>query len=166
VILLATLLACGPSAQQVVAGLASENPTTREDMARAAGSIHHAKVVTALIEALDDPSPDVRKNAVESLAALKAIDAVPSLCELVGGDPSEAVQRAAVASLARLGDPRAVPVLVAHLEANRSSPPLDAIWALGEIGDPGAVAILSELRKSSDVYVAYNATHALERIKG
>jgi HEAT repeat protein len=165
-VILLLAFACSPSAKDVVDGLASENPTTREDVAEAGGSIHDPRVVAALIEALGDPSAEVRKNAVESLATLRALDAVPSLCELVARDPSEAVRRSAVTSLARLGDARAVPVLVAALDRNRESPPLDAIWALGEIGDPGAVAILSELRKSGDVYVAYNASRALERIKG
>lgn len=159
------LLACG-SVEQVVEGLASENPSTREAMAREASSFDDARVVDALIAALDDPSIEVRRNAVESLGALRASGAVPSLCDLVVHDRAMGVQRAAITALARLRDTRAVPVLVRHLELRRDAPPLDAIWALGEIGDPSAVAILSELRKSGDVYVAYNASKALARIRG
>jgi HEAT repeat protein len=160
------LLACGPSHSTVVAGLASENPITREAMAREASSFDDARVVDALVRALEDPSVAVRRNAVDSLGALRASDAVPSLCDLVDRDPAVGVQRAAITALARLRDARAVPVLVAHLETRRDAPPLDAIWALGEIGDPRAVAILSELRRSADVYVSYNASKALARIKG
>jgi HEAT repeat protein len=159
------LLACG-SADRVLDGLASENPITREAMAREAASFDDLRVVEALISALDDPSIEVRRNAVESLGALRAPDAVPRLCELVENDPVAGVQRAAITALARLRDPRAVPILVAHLERRRTAPPLDAIWALGEIGDPSAVAILSELRRSADVYVSYNASKALARIRG
>jgi HEAT repeat protein len=159
------LLACGPSAVSVVDGLASENPIEREAMAREAASFDDSRVIQALIDALEDRSPDVRRNAVESLGALRARDAVPSLCDLVDRDPAVGVQRAAITALARLGDARAVPVLVRHLEARRDAPPLDAIWALGEIADPRAVSILSELRRSGDVYVSYNASKALARIK-
>jgi len=159
------LLACGLSADSIVDGLASENPITREAMAREAASHDDARVVDALIQALEDRSVDVRRNAVESLGALRARDAVPSLCDLVERDPSVGVQRAAITALARLGDARAVPVLVHHLETRRDAPPLDAIWALGEIGDPSAVAILSELRRSGDVYVSFNASKALARIR-
>ena len=159
------LLACAPSVDSVVNGLASENPIAREAMAREAASVHDARVIDALIAALEDRSVDVRRNAVESLGALRAYDAVPSLCNLVEHDPAGGVQRAATTALARLGDARAVPVLVRHLEARRDAPPLDAIWALGEIGDPNAVAILSELRRSGDAYVSYNASKALARIK-
>ena len=159
------LLACGPSAGSIVDGLASENPIAREAMAREAASFDDARVVDALIHALEDRSVEVRRNAVESLGALRARDAVPSLCDLVERDPAVGVQRAAITALARLGDARAVPVLVRHLDARRDAPPLDAIWALGEIGDPSAVAILSELRRSGDVYVSYHASQALARIK-
>ena len=159
------LLACGPSASSVVDGLASENPIEREAMAREAASLQDARVVQQLIEALGDRSVEVRRNAVESLGSLRARDAVPTLCDLVERDPAVGVQRAAITALARLGDARAVPVLVRLLEARRDAPPLDAIWALGEIGDPSAVAILSELRRSGDVYVSYNASKALARIK-
>ena len=159
------LLACGPSAGSVVDGLASENPIEREAMARQAASLDDSSVVAALIEALADRSVEVRRNAVESLGALRAHDAVPSLCDLVEHDPAVGVQRAAITALARLGDARAVPVLVRHLDAHRDAPPLDAIWALGEIGDPRAVAILSELRRSGDVYVSFNASKALARIR-
>ena len=158
------LLACG-SVDRVLDGLASENPITREAMAREAASFEDARVVDALLETLDDPSIEVRRNAVESLGALRASDAVPSLCDLVEHDPAVGVQRAAITALGRLRDTRAVPVLVAHLERRRDAPPLDAIWALGEIGDPSAVAILSELRRSGDAYVSYNASKALARIR-
>ena len=157
------LLACGPSVDSVVNGLESENPIAREAMAREAASVHDARVIDALIAALEDRSVDVRRNAVESLGALRAHDAVPDLCDLVEHDPAVGVQRAAITTLARLGDARAVPVLVRHLEKHHDA--LDAIWALGEIGDPSAVAILSELRRSGDVYVSYNASKALSRIK-
>ena len=159
------LLACGPSPGAVVDGLASENPIEREAMARDAASIDDPRVIEALIGALEDRSVDVRRHAVESLGALRAPDAIPSLCDLVERDPAVGVQRAAITALARIGDARAVPVLVRHLEAHRDAPPLDVIWALGEIGDPSAVAILSELRRSGDVYVSYNASKALARIR-
>jgi HEAT repeat protein len=125
-------------------------------MAREAASARRARG-QALIRALEDRSVEVRRNAVESRSCAR--DAVPS-CGLVERDLAVGVQRAAITALARLGDARAVPVLVRHLDARRDAPPLDAIWALGEIGDPSAVAILSELRRSGDVYVSYNASRA------
>ena len=116
------LLACRPSVSSVVDGLASENPIARETMAREAASFDDARVVEALIEALDDRSVEVRRNAVESLGALRARDAVPRLGDVVEHDPALVVQRAAITALARLGDARAVPVLVRHLEARRRRP--------------------------------------------
>jgi HEAT repeat protein len=158
------LLACHPSADAVVKGLASDNPVAREDMARTARTVDDPSVVKALMASLSDPSDGVRLRAIDSLLALRATDAVPALCSLVANG-SPAVRRAAVDALGRLGDARAAPVLIAELEAKPDVAPLDGIWALGQLGDPAAIPVLSRLRNSGDVYVAYNATKALRKIK-
>jgi HEAT repeat protein len=159
------LLACRPSVDSVIGGLASENPIAREEMAREASSVDDARVVEALIAALQDRSVEVRRNAVESLGALGARDAVPSLCDLVENDPAVGVQRAAITALARLGDARAVPVLLRDLDVHRDAPPLDAIWALGEIGDPSAAGSLARALKDSSAEVRKQAAWALGELK-
>lgn len=164
VLLLALLAACSPSDEDLARNLQSPNPVVREDTAKIARNYGSDAVNKALIAALADPSIVVRKNAVDSLAELEATEAAVPLAELLPNEPDPGVQRQIVDALGRLKDPAGVPPLIALLEANPDAPPLNAIWALGNIGDNRALEILSSLRGSTDTYVAYNATAALRLI--
>lgn len=164
-VLLSALLACGPGPETVAEQLASDNPAVREDTARRARNFDDPVVIEGLVKSLEDPSDNVRLNAIDSIIELDAQEAVPKLVELMTSDPSDLVRRDAIDALGRLGDPRAVPGLVALLESDPTHPPLNAIWALGEMGDMTALPILTQLRDSRDPYVAYNANQALRRLR-
>ena len=158
------LLACGPGADAISTGIGSDNPAVREDMVAAGKLVDDPAVVQALIGALDDPSADIRVAALESLAELDAVDAVPSILPRLQ-DTEPKVQRAAVETLARLGDPQAVPDLVEYVDGRRHGRvPLNAIWALGVLGDAQALPLLATLREHEDPYVVYNACNALREI--
>ncbi|RME27653.1 MAG: HEAT repeat domain-containing protein [Deltaproteobacteria bacterium] len=160
------LLACGPSPEDVAAQLASENPAVREDTARRARNFNSPVVIEGLIRALDDPSEQVRLNAIASLIALDARDAVPKLASMITADPSPDVRREAIDALGRMPDPRGVDPIVSLLEETADTrPPLNAIWAAGQLGDMKALPVLTRLRESSDPYVSYNANQALRRIR-
>lgn len=161
--MLLTLLlsACGPSSEDIARNLQAPNPVVREDTAKIARNYGSDAVVAALVASLQDPSPTVRRNAVDSLAELEAVSAAPTLATMLGSETDEAVERQIVDALGRLKDPSTVPALVSWLEVRESQPPLNAIWALGNIGDPASLELLSRLRESSDIYVAYNSTLAL-----
>jgi HEAT repeat protein len=109
----------------------------------------------------------VRLNAIESLAELEAGQAVPALVALLEAEEvSPEELRATVDALGRLGDVQAVPVLIAYLEAREAAaPPLNAIWALGNLEDHRALEVLSRLRESKDPYVRWNATLALRNLR-
>ena len=159
---LALLLAgCGLSDEDIARNLKSPNPVVREDTAKIAKNYGSDAVNKSLIAALDDPSPVVRKNAVDSLASLEAKEAAPRLAELLGSETDPDTLREIVDALGRLQDPNTAPALIDWLTARESDPPLNAIWALGNIGDPRSLELLSRLRNSSDPIVAYNATAAL-----
>ncbi len=159
------LVACGPSDEDIARNLAAPNPVVREDTAKIARNYGSEAVVQALIVALQDPRPAVRKNAVDSLAELEAVSAAPTLAAMLSTETDEKVLRQTVDALGRLKDPSTVPALVAWLEARESDPPLNAIWALGNIGDPASLELLARLRDSGDVNVAYNATLALRLLR-
>ena len=158
------LLACGPSPEAIATGIGSDNPAVRQDMVAAGKLIDDPVVIEALIGALEDESALIRVSAIESLADLDAVEAVPMIAYRLD-DSDEKVQRAAVDALGRLGDPAATEPLVAYLDDRRAGRvPLNALWALGNIGDPAALPILSRFREHEDPYVAYNADEALRAI--
>ena len=157
---------CDSAADDIARNLSSDNPVVREDSAKVAKNFGTEEVVQALIEALSDPSEDVRLNALSSLAELSAVAAVPAILQRLEVETSAPVKRQIVDALGRLQDERAVPTLISYIETSPSdSPPLDAIWALGFIGNMDALPLLSSLRDSSDPYVSWNATVALKNLR-
>lgn len=161
------LNACGPTPDTVVVGLQNQNPAVREDMVKVARNANDPEVIKALITTLNDPAPGIRIEAIESLAHLGASDAVPAIVERLS-DEDDLVQRAAVDALGKLADPRGASPLVTFIEQREPTGrvPLNAIWALGNIGDGAALDVLARLRNNSDPYVIYNACWALRNIKG
>jgi HEAT repeat protein len=166
-LLLLTLLACGPSSDDIARNLESPNPAVRIDTAKIARNFGSDGVEQALIGAIYDQIEQVRVHAIESLAELEAKQAAPALVELlVAEEGSPRVLRATVDTLGRLGDTDAVPAIIAYIEAReKTSPPLNAIWALGHLEDHRALHVLSRLRESSDPYVRWNATEALRNLR-
>ena len=159
--------ACGPNATDITKNLSSDNPVVREDSAKIARNVTpSSELVSALILMLDDPSLKAQKNAIETLVELEAEEAVPRLCELLL-DPtiSDPILHSTLDALGRLKSKEAVPSLIDFLSKNPNEPELDAIWALGFIGDNRAMDILSELRMHSDAYVSHNATVALRELR-
>ena len=161
------LTACGPSAEDIATNLTSNNPVVREDSAKMARQHDDEVIIVALQVALNDPSDEVRLNAVESLAELEAVEAVPALIAVVQADGKPEVVSAAVDALGRIADPRAVSVLMAHLEQKGASRlTLNAIWALGNIGDGHAMPLLARIREGSDdPYIVYSTERALRLLK-
>jgi HEAT repeat protein len=158
------LAACGTDPNVVIVGLQSENPVVREDMVLVARGVREEVVTQALIAALEDSSQVVRVRAVESLAAHENTDAVPALIQKLSDEDAE-VRQATVDALGVLADSRAVPALLAYLDDRQPGDfPLNALWALGNIGDHQAISALSRLRGHSNPYVVYNAEVALRKL--
>ena len=156
------LIACGPEPDVVLNGLSSPNPTIREGVVKVARNIDDPAVTQALIDALDDPSVTVRSGAAESLGLQDAVSSVQDLLGLL--DDSEAlVQRAAIDALGQIAHPDATLPLIAYVEA-QETPPLNALWALGEIGDRRSMDLLDRLRSHEDPYVSFNADRALQKL--
>ena len=156
---------CDPAPEDLAANLSSPNPAVRVDTAKIARNFPSEVLEAALVGALDDPAQQVRLNAIDSLIELEATSAVPRLIALLEEGGSDDQQRHVIDALGRRGDPSAVPALVAYVEAREPAPPLNAIWALGELEGADALPVLARLRDASDPYVRYNATAALRKLK-
>ena len=85
---------------ELMEALASGDPAVRaRAIARARPSPGTEDV---LIDALADPDPDVRREAVRALARTEGRKATGALIEVSAGDMSEAVRAEAVAALGRI----------------------------------------------------------------
>lgn len=115
----AALLALGPAAvPTLVAGAAHPDRRVRAECVALMDHLADRRCSAALLAALTDPSPLVRRHAVHSLgcqrckAAPLDLDVVGLLVERAVGDPSPRVRRVAVHQLGlQPHDPRAVAAL-------------------------------------------------------
>jgi len=164
-ILLLSLLACGPSSEDIATNLASANPVVREDTAKIARNFGSESVEAALMGVLVDDEAVVRLNAIESLVELECVEAVPALMSRLDAEPNLKARRAIVDALGRLGDVQAVPILVQYLKDRVDDPPLNVIWALGALEDHRALEVLAGLRSSTDPYVVWNVNQALRNLR-
>ncbi len=174
--LVAALLGCSPSAEDIAKTITSTNPVVREDGAKIAQNYPEEAVEKALIAALGDPARTVRLNAIESLAEIEATTAGAPLVDRLQNDADPLVRRAAADALGRLKERGAALALVAYVQTfgpdDREQ--LAGIWALGSIGaegldpEPRQVVLdaLVNLRDTTtDRHVRYQVTAALRTFK-
>lgn len=114
---------------------------------------------------LQDPSPDVRRQAVKALGSFGP-QAVPALIQALQ-DPHDTVQQAAQEAIRKIG-PAAVPALVQALKDATAEVRGLSAFMLGEIGPAAkdAVPALTEALEDADWAVRFNAQEALRKIEG
>jgi HEAT repeat protein/beta-lactamase regulating signal transducer with metallopeptidase domain len=114
-----------------VAALRDSNAHVREHAADGLGSIDDLKTAPrALIDALSDPSRDVRRSAASALANIGDEAAVPALKKLVT-DTDTDTRREAVDALKEIGGPDAIQALMALLKDSDPEIRKSAAEALG-----------------------------------
>src|SRR5699024_644484 len=95
----------------------------------------------ALVERLDDPDPDVRRQFAHVLGKLRDPSAVPTLVRLLS-DADPGVAAKAAQSLGAVGGAEATAALVAALEGPDADPVVLALGAVGAAAVPPLVAAL------------------------
>ncbi len=168
-----------PAVGPLIKALKDDNPQVRSLAALNLGIIGDKKATNSLVEALKDPVPEVRMNAAFSLGQLQSLEAVEPLIELLKDENGEVV-RYTVIALGMLKDPRATEPLCEVLKRDDASISYDgdsdmrytgnsniryeAVFTLGEIGDPRAVDTLLDLL--ADKEIGNSAASSLGRIEG
>jgi len=115
----------------------------RIDVTRALGDTGSVIGEEELIKALDDPSFQVRREAVDALAKMKCSRAVKPLMAKLA-DPGSFVRVPAATALGEIGSAAAVGSLDVALADSNPELRLEAALALGKIGAPEAIGRLRE----------------------
>ncbi len=133
------------------------------------GDMGDPGAVPRIVPVLAHPDPRVRREAVVALARL-AGDDIPRILQQRLGDPSGEVRAAAAAGLGVRKVEGAAPALMGMLDAEKEPIVLEAVMgALGELGEPAAVALLEKRAVGSLLsrpptqlrVAAYRALHAI-----
>jgi len=117
-----------------------------------------------LVKALKDRDPEVREEAVDSLAELKDERAIVYLTDVLLSDKNEDVRESAAAALGELGDERAIDPLIQALRDKDAGVRESAVNALAEIGSKEVISPLMDALSDEDEDVREAVEEALEEI--
>jgi HEAT repeat protein len=137
----------------------------RAALARAIGQIQHRSGSAALAAAMSDPSPLVRRAAIDAWPHILRQEGAAPVAALVS-DPDLEVRRAAAAVVGRFREASAR----AALETRVVSDPDPAVrrnaaWALGRIGEAASRAALDQASSDSSSLVRMTARAALRQLR-
>jgi HEAT repeat protein len=125
----------------------SEDPGERLEAARALGASEDPKAVQYLLGAASDSDLRVRLKAIDELGNRMATEATPLLVQqLFLRETDTIVKQRVLAALGKKRDPRSTQPICEFLARDLDpSTRGTAIFALGEIGDKGALDVLADL---------------------
>src|SRR4029077_16602643 len=124
------------------------------------------KATEYLVGAANDPDMRIRIKAIDTLGQMKAKEATPLLIQqLFMRDTDLGTKRRILACLGKIGDTRATGPILDFL-ARDVDPAArgNAIFALGDIADPSAVAPLQAIANDGDPVLRGIAADALRKI--
>jgi HEAT repeat protein/beta-lactamase regulating signal transducer with metallopeptidase domain len=125
-----------------------------------------SETMQALVEALRDEVPEVRRAAANSLAQVGDTTVVAALIQALASDTDDGVRRASAWALGQLEHSSAVPALSTALRRDRDiEVRRNSAWALGEIEDASAVDALTAVLTDPDRELRQKAVWALGQIE-
>jgi hypothetical protein len=142
----------------------------RQAVAGALGKLGTSRSLLALLQGLNDASPDVRLQAVWAIAAARNSRAVPWLIEALDHEQDADVQAALVSALGGVPTEDGVARLVRAAEAGGmlvrkpTAIRLRAIEALAEAGTPSARQALQQLMQDRDREIRSAVEQAVGRL--
>ncbi len=115
-----------------------------------------------LIDALDDPSCEVREAAALALTAHPSQDAVPGLIRALG-DTEGMLGTLAMNALTEIGEP-AIPALLDAYQNAQPKAQIQIMRTLAEIRDHRAISLMLKATEDDSAMVNYWAKEGLERL--
>jgi HEAT repeat protein len=151
--------------------LAHREPRVRKTVATALGKLATSRALLALLQAMNDPSEEVRLQSVLAIDMARNARAVPWLIEALDHEQAADVQLAIVSALGRTPTEDGVARLVRAAEAGGmlvrkpSALRLRAIEALTEAGTPSARRALDGLLSDRDRDIRTAVERAVGRLE-
>jgi HEAT repeat protein len=146
----------------------SDDPDERLEGVKDLGELEgETRAVEYLMAAVNDPDQRVRIKAIDTLGKVKAKDATPFLVQqLFLRDTDVTTRQHILAALGKIGDKRATASLLDIVARDNDPARGNAIFALGDIGDPAALAPLRALARSgADEPLRRLAEEAIRKIE-
>ncbi len=122
--------------------------------------IKDARLTSAILKLLGDPSTDIRQEALSAVGELGLKEAPPAVLGMAK-DRSAEIRQLVASALGRIGDPKGVPTLRDLLTDENKDVRESAVNALSEIRDRSALEALVGALKSTDPTVRRAAAEAL-----
>lgn len=150
--------------------MAHREPRVRRAVATALGRLATSRALLALLQAINDPSPDVRLQAVQAIASARNPRAVPWLIEAMDHEQDTDVQGALMAALGSTPTEDGVARLMRAAEAGGmlvrkpAAVRLRAIEALAEANTPSARQALQNLLSDRDREIRGAVESAMQRL--
>jgi HEAT repeat protein len=142
--------------------LQNPDPEIRWWVTRSLAGIHDSRVVPLLQKALGDPDIGVRQCAALVLRYQPDKGAISNLIETLK-DQDRLLSRLSADALIAIGK-AAVPSLIEIAQSDYQSAQVEAIRALGEIGDTRAVPILFTALDEDSALIVYWAEEGLNKM--
>jgi len=142
----------------------TDSNAVRISLVAALGKIGDKKVIPALLEALSDELPVVRRLAAASLEKIGQ-PAVDELIKILKSSDSPALRKSVALVLGKIGDAQAVPPLITALEDSDDHVRIASAQALGRLDDERAVIPLINLLHHADPKLSKASANALIRLK-
>ncbi len=129
------------------------------------GTQDKAKAYTVLRELLlNDPEPDIKAAAADSLGALQLTEAYPDLAALYHNTSEWLIQFSIIAALGELGEPQSFSLLTEALQNPVELIQSAAISSMGELGNPDAIPLIIPFATHSDWQIRYRVVQALHHL--
>lgn len=153
-----------PDLAGTLAALARDRrPYVRAEIMRRGRASKHTDLRALFVSGLEDPNPEVAKEAIVSVGTCRAAAALPFLLHQLQGPTDNLLW--SVWAVGELGSPRSVPALIPLLNHPRATIRQYACEALEKIGDAEASPSLIEVMDDDDAVVRYFAQRALLAIE-
>jgi hypothetical protein len=143
---------------------ASERPTVEVlDRLALFARMGRGEAREALVDALGDPDPDVRKQALEALAELGDDEAVDRISELAG-DPDPEVRQQVAEELGATGNPAAGAALLGMLDDESPGVVEETLKSFADLGYQPAAPRVEAFARSQDLEIAGAAGRTLRAL--